>query len=310
MDMTNTIGRTERTRKPWLHRIEPYLFVLPALVILGIFQYTPMVGLQIAFKDFIAPLGFFGSPWVGLKHFERFVSSPFFSRVMVNTIRVTFVTLIASFPWPIIFALGLNELDRPGLKKAYQTITWAPHFVSVVVVVSMIFLFTSPTTGLINFALRAIGMEPVQFMMEPRWFLPLYVVSNVWQHLGWASIIYLATLSTVSPELHEAAIIDGATRFQRVLRINFPHLVPIIVIQLILQSGRILNVGFEKVFLMQTALNQNASEVLSTYTYRAGILGGQFSFATAVGLMRASISLALIIVVNRIARSVGETSLW
>lgn len=302
-------GKPSARRPIWYH-IEPYAFILPALIVLVVFRYVPMAGLQIAFRDFIAPMGFFGSPWVGMKHFERFVTSPFFSRVMLNTVRVTFVTLLVSFPWPVLFALGLNELDRPRLKKAYQTITWAPHFVSVVVVVSMIFLFTSPTTGLVNFAIRLLGGEAVQFMMQPGWFLPLYVISNIWQHLGWASIIYLATLSTVSPELHEAAVIDGATRFQRVVRINVPHLVPIIVIQLILQSGQILNVGFEKVFLMQTALNQTASEVLSTYTYRAGILGGQFSFATAVGLMRAAISLMLIIIVNRIARSVGETSLW
>lgn len=289
---------------------EPFLFVIPGIVILIVFQYIPMVGLQIAFRDFIAPLGFFRSPWVGLRHFRRFVSSPLFSRVMLNTIRVTFFTLVISFPWPIIFALGLNELNSARLKKIYQTITWAPHFVSIVVVVSMIFLFTSPTVGLFNFVLRRFGLEPVQFMAEPKWFLPLYIGSGIWQHLGWGSVIYLATLSTISPELHEAARIDGATRLQRVVRINLPHLIPIIVIQLILQSGQMLNVGFEKVFLMQTALNQNASEVLSTYTYRAGILGGQFSFATSVGLLRSTISLALILTVNRIARSVGETSLW
>jgi putative aldouronate transport system permease protein len=301
---------TDFNKERFRYLLQPYLFVLPALIILIIFRYIPMVGLQIAFKDFIAPKGFFGSPWVGLKHYIRFYNSPTSGRVIMNTVKVTFLGLLFGFPWPIIMALGLNEVDSLRAKKLIQTITWAPHFVSIVVIVGMIFLFTSPTTGLINLARNAFGLDPIHFMVVPSWFLPLYIISGIWQHLGWGTIIYLATLTSVSPELHESAIIDGATRFQRVIKINLPFLLPIIVIQLILQSGQMLNVGFEKVFLMQTPLNQNASEVLSTYTYRAGILGGQFSFATAVGLFRSIFSLILIMAVNRIAKAINETSLW
>jgi putative aldouronate transport system permease protein len=292
------------------HTLEPILFVLPGLAVLLIFNYVPMIGVQIAFRDYLAPLGFFGSPWVGFKHFTIFFASPVFAQVIFNTLRITFLGLIVGFPWPIIFALGLNELDYLKLKRIYQTISWAPHFVSVVVVVGMIFLFTSPSSGLINHALRFIGKEPVHFMIEAAWFVPLYILSGIWQGVGWGTVIYLATLSTVSPELHEAAIVDGATRFQRVIRINFPALVPIMVIQLILQSGQMLRVGFEKVFLMQTPLNRQAAEVLSTYVYRVGIGGGRFSFATAIGFFVSLIGLAMILAVNSIARKVGETRLW
>jgi putative aldouronate transport system permease protein len=315
-DLTKLARGTESALKPrpsrsnFLHTLQPIIFVLPGLAVLIIFSYVPMVGLQIAFRDYLAPLGFFRSPWVGLKHFTAFFESPMAMRVIGNTLRLRFFGLLFGFPWAVIFALGLNEVDNTAVKRTYQTISWAPHFVSVVVVVSMIFLFTSPSSGLINHALRFLGSDPVHFMVEPRWFLPLYIVSGIWQSLGFGTVIYLATLSTVSPELHEAAIVDGATRFQRVVRINLPALVPIIVIQLILQSGQMLRVGFEKVFLMQTALNQSASEVLSTYVYRQGLLGGRFSFATAVGLLTSVIGLLMILAVNRIASRLGETALW
>lgn len=300
-----------KSRRVRIHyALEPYLFCLPALLILAIFEYYPMYGLQIAFRDYIATQGFFGSEWVGLEHISRFFSSPFFSRVVLNTLRVTFLGLIIGFPWPIVFALAINEIDHRRFKRIYQTVSWAPHFVSIVVVVSMIFIFTSPRTGLVNVVLNALGIETIHFMAEPGWFVPLYIISNIWQHLGWGTVVYLAVLSQVSPALHESAIIDGATRFQRVIRINLPHLTPIIVVQIILAAGRMLQVGFEKVFLMQTPLNINASEVLSTYTYRAGILGGQFSYATGVGLLRSVVSLALIVTVNAIAKRVRSTSLW
>jgi putative aldouronate transport system permease protein len=293
-----------------MHTLEPILFVLPGMAVLMIFNYIPMIGLQIAFRDYLAPLGFFRSPWVGLKHFTIFFSSPVFVQVILNTLRITFLGLIFGFPWAIIFALGLNELDSMRLKRIYQTISWAPHFVSVVVVAGIIFLFTSPSTGLVNHALRFFGREPVHFMIQPGWFVPLYILSGIWQGLGWGTVIYLATLSTVSPELHEAAIVDGATRFQRVVKINLPALVPIMVIQLILQSGQMLRVGFEKVFLLQTALNREVSEVLSTYVYRMGIGGGRFSYATAIGFFVSLVGLVMILTVNWIARRVGETRLW
>ncbi len=289
---------------------QPWLFVLPAVAVTFVFHYVPLTGLQIAFKDFLAPLGIWGSPWIGVDHFERFLFGPNFGRVILNTISVSFGTLAISWPWPIIFALSLNEVRSKRLKGFVQTISYAPHFVSVVVVVGMVFLFTSPSTGVINTFIEAFGGEAVNFMVEPGWFLPIYIISENWQHLGWGSIIYLAVLTQIDPSLYEAATIDGATRLQKIWHVNLPHLVPIIVIQLILQSGRLLQVGFEKVYLMQTPLNQAASEVISTYVYRTGILQAQFAFATAVGLFRAVISLVLIMVVNRIARKLSDTSLW
>jgi putative aldouronate transport system permease protein len=298
------------SRRSLMHRVEPYLFVVPALLIIAVFHYYPMIGLQLAFKDYVAPLGIWGSPWVGLKHILRFFSSPVFIRVITNTVAVSFGTLLVMAPLTLFFALGLNEIGNRKYKGLLQTITYAPHFVSIVVIVGMIFLFTSPTAGVVNTAIKELGGKPVHFMVEPGWFLPLYIISQAWQHLGWGAIIYLAGLSRIDPELHEAAIIDGATRVQRIMRINLPYILPIFVIQLIIQSGRMLQVGFEKVFLMQTALNQSAAEVLSTYTYKTGIQGGQFSYATSIGLVRAVVSLLLIIAVNRIAKRLGETSLW
>ena len=298
------------SQRSLLYRVEPYLFVVPALLVLLVFQYYPMVGLQLAFKDYIAPLGIWGSPWVGFEHILRFLNSPVFVRVVANTIAISFGTLLVMAPLTLFFALGLNEIGNRKYKGLLQTITYAPHFVSIVVIVGMIFLFTSPTAGVVNTAIKELGGKPIHFMVEPGWFLPLYIISQAWQYLGWGSIIYLAGLSRIDPELHEAAIIDGATRVQRIIRINLPFILPIFVIQLIIQSGRMLQVGFEKVFLMQTALNQSAAEVLSTYTYKTGIQGGQFSYATSIGLVRAVVSLLLIITVNRIAKRLGDTSLW
>ena len=307
---TQTVHERGSGRDRSWYRIQPYLFIAPAVVLTLVFHYYPLVGLQIAFKDFIAPLGIWGSPWVGLKHFIRFVSGPNFTLVLWNTISINLFTLVFSMPWPILLALSMNELRSHKLRAVVQTISYAPHFVSIVVIVGMIFLFTSPTSGLVNTVIKEVGGKPVHFMVEPGWFLPLYIISQAWQHLGWGAIIYLAGLSRIDPELHESAIIDGATRVQRIIRINLPYILPIFVIQLIIQSGRMLQVGFEKVFLMQTALNQSAAEVLSTYTYKTGIQGGQFSYATSIGLVRAVVSLLLILIVNRIAKRLGETSLW
>lgn len=301
---------TVRQGRSLMYRIEPYLFILPAVLIVLVVKYYPMAFLQIAFRDYLPFLGPWRSPWVGIEHFARFVTSPQFERIVGNTIRVTFFTLMFGFPWPIAFALALNEESLKGVRNVCQTISYAPHFISIVVVVGMIVIFTSPTIGFINTVVETLGGETIHFMMEPGWFLPLYIISHVWQHLGWGAIIYLATLTTVPAELYEAATIDGATRMQKVARINLPFLLPIIVIQLILNAGRMLDVGFEKVFLMQTDLNRSASQVLSTYTYTIGIRGGQFSYASAIGLLRSLVSLALLVSVNRIARRFSETSLW
>lgn len=269
-----------------------------------------MYGVQIAFKDFIATKGIWGSPWVGFKHFERFFDSYFFWRLIGNTLGISLYELAVGFPIPILLALMINEVRLKGYRKFVQTVTYAPHFLSTVVIVGMLLMFLSPTSGLVNLAIQAFGGEPISFMTEPGWFKTIYVFSGVWQQMGWSSIIYLAALAGIDPQLHEAAKVDGATRLQRIWHVNLPGIRPTIVILLILNFGSLMGVGFEKVFLMQNSLNMEGSDVISTYVYRSGILGAQYSFSAAVGLFNSVVNFILLITVNRIARKVNQVSLW
>lgn len=269
-----------------------------------------MYGIQIAFKDFIATHGIWGSPWVGFEHFRRFFNSFQFKAVLINTIALSFYTLFFGFWPPILLALMLNQVGNEKFKRFVQTVTYAPHFISVVVVVSMLFAFLALRNGLVNIAIRALGGEAIDFMGSARWFRTIYVLSDIWQNMGWSSIIYIAALSGISPELHEAAIIDGANRIQRIWHIEIPGILPTIIILLILRSGSIMNVGFQKVFLMQTPLNMSVSQVISTYVYQIGLINADFSFATAVDLFNSVINFAIIITVNAISRRLSETSLW
>ncbi|MCG7409018.1 ABC transporter permease subunit [Paenibacillus sp. ACRRX] len=303
-------SRSELTRRAFTKNWQLYLLILPVVVYYIVFHYLPMYGIQIAFKDFIANKGIWDSPWVGFKHFERFFNSFYFERLLSNTILISLYTLALSFPIPIILALMLNEVKAEGFKKLVQTITYAPHFLSVVVIVGMLFIFLNPSTGIINHMIVAFGGEPITFMTSPAWFKTLYVLSDVWQTMGWSSIIYLASLSGVDQQLHEAATIDGASKLQRIWHINLPTIAPTIVILLILNLGSVMSVGFEKVFLMQNSLNMSSSDIISTYVYRTGILDAQYSFSAAVGLFNAVVNFALLILVNYIARRVNETSLW
>jgi putative aldouronate transport system permease protein len=287
-----------------------YLLVIPAIVYYIIFYYWPMYGVQIAFRNFIPTLGITHSPWVGLLHFRKFFSSFFFSKLLMNTIGLSLYSLIAGFPVPIILSLMINEIKSRNLNKLFQMGTYAPHFISTVVLVSMMILFTSPQTGIINTLLGGIGVDPINFMAEPKWFKTIYVLSGIWQNAGWNSIIYIAALSNIDIQLYEAAKIDGATAWQCIKHINIPGILPTIVILFILNSGQIMNVGFEKVFLMQNSLNMSASDVISTYVYRIGLIGGQFSFSSAVGLFNSVINFILLIFVNRVANRINETSLW
>ncbi|UVI33675.1 ABC transporter permease [Paenibacillus spongiae] len=293
-------------RKNW----DLYLLIVPVIAYYIIFHYIPMYGLQIAFKDFIATKGITGSPWVGLKHFERFFDSYYFWRLIKNTLGIGLYELAVGFPIPILLALMINEIRSERFKKTVQTVTYAPHFLSVVVLVGMLMMFLSPQHGIVNLIIRLFGGEPVSFMTEPGWFKTLYVFSGVWQQMGWSSIIYLAALTGIDPQLHEAAKVDGASRLQRIWHINIPGIAPTIVILLILNIGSILGVGFEKVFLMQNSLNMESSDVISTYVYRSGIVGAQYSFSAAVGLFNAVINFGMLVIVNYIARKVGQTSLW
>lgn len=286
------------------------MLFFPVIVYFVVFQYFPMYGVQIAFKDFIATKGIWGSSWVGFKHFERFFESFYFWRLIKNTLGIGLYELAVGFPVPIVLALMINEIRSKFFKRFVQTVTYAPHFLSTVVIVGLILIFLSPATGMINQLLGLFGIGPISFMTEPGWFKSIYVLSGVWQHMGWSSIIYLAALTGIDPQLHEAARVDGASRLQRIWHINLPGIMPTIVILLILNVGSVLGVGFEKVFLMQNSLNMSASDVISTHVYRSGILGAQYSFSAAVGLFNAVVNFIMLIVVNRIARKVSETSLW
>ncbi|MCJ8009822.1 ABC transporter permease [Lederbergia wuyishanensis] len=298
-------GVKKNVRKNW----QLYLFLIPCLIYFIIFHYIPMYGVQIAFKDFYADLGFFNSPWVGFEHFERFFNSYYFWRILKNTIILNVYSLLL-FPLPIIFALMLNELKDGVFKRWSQTLTYAPHFISVVVVVGMLVAFLDPTTGIINLTIVKLGGEPIQFLTNKDWFRHLYVWSGQWQSLGWGTIIYLAALSGVNPELHESATVDGATRFQRILFINIPSIAPTIIVLFILNIGSFMAIGFEKVLLMQNSLNSETSDIIQTYVYQSGLLEGQYSFAAAIGLFESAINIVLLITVNNIARKVSENSLW
>lgn len=308
-----TLQTNKRSNKQTLKKIlkdwQLYLFLLPAFVYFLIFHYYPMYGVQIAFKDYIAAKGIWGSEWIGFDHFERFFNSYYFWRLMKNTLIIN-VYQLALFPISIIVALSMNELRHGSFKKIVQTVTYAPHFISVVIMAGMIIAFLNPATGMINIFIQAFGGEPIAFMTEPGWFKTIFVFSGEWQNLGWGAIIFLAALAGINPELHEAATVDGATRLRRIWHINLPGILPTIVILFILNMGNFMAIGFEKIYLLQNPLNMEASDVIQTYVYRSGLLEGQFSFSAAVGLFNSLINLFLLVTVNQIARKLNETSLW
>lgn len=286
-----------------------YLLIFPVIAYYAVFHYVPLYGLQIAFKDFIPSLGIWDSPWVGLKHFERFFDSYYFERLIVNTVLIGALTLLFAFPIPIFLALMLNEVQNLRYKKFVQTVLYAPHFLSTVVIVGMLLLFVKPD-GVVNQIIMLFGGSPVDFISEPGWFKPLYIISDVWQTMGWSSIIFIAALAAVDPAQHEAASMDGASRLQRIFYINIPAIMPTIIILFILNAGSVMAVGFEKAFLMQNPLNLSSSDVISTFVYRSGILDAQYSFSAAVGLFNSIINFVLLLMVNRIAKRMSETSLW
>ncbi|GGH71161.1 sugar ABC transporter permease [Paenibacillus silvae] len=293
-------------KKHW----ELYLLVLPPVLYLLVFKYIPMVGVQIAFKDFSVVKGIWGSPWVGFKHFEAFFESPNFWLLIKNTIGISFYSLLAGFPIPILLALALNEIRTGYFKKTVQMVTYAPHFISTVVMVSIIILMLSPHVGVVDKLFSMLGFPMTNFMGIPEYFKSIYVWSGVWQGMGYSSIIYIAALAGVDPSLYEAAKMDGASRLRKIWHIDLPTLVPVTVIMLILSLGSIMGVGFEKIYLMQNPLNTSASEVISTYVYKVGLIGANFSFSSAVGLFNSVINLILLIIVNSISRKVSENSLW
>ncbi len=286
-----------------------YLLVLPALIWYVLFAYVPMYGVQIAFKDYSGALGILGSPWVGIKHFKSFFRSYYAWTLIKNTVVLSLYSMAAGFPIPIILSLMLNEVKSPGRKKFAQTVLYAPHFISIVVLVGMLNLFFS-AKGPMDTLRMAMGLESVNYLTSPGAFRHLYVWSGVWQEAGWGCVIYLAALSGVDPGLHEAAMIDGASRFQRIWHINLPCLLPTATILLIMNAGSVLSVGFDKAFLMQNDLNMKTSNVISTYIYNRGLVKQDYSFSTAVGLMNNLINFFMVLLVNKIATALSDTSLF
>lgn len=299
-----------RALKRVIIRYDLYFMLLLPMAFYVIFQYLPMYGLQIAFKDFNPAKGIMGSAWVGLEHFDRFFSSYYFNRLIWNTISISVLSLVVAFPIPIMLALLINEMQNERYKKLLQNVTYMPHFISVVVIVGMLHLYLNPNGGLVNVILNALGFDTVIFMERAEWFKPIFIGSNIWQNMGWQSIIYIAALSGVNPQMYEAAKIDGATRMQRILHVSLPGILPVIVILLILDIGHFMNVGFEKILLMQNSLNMESSDVIATFIYRNGILNADYSYSAAIGFFNSIINFVLLVLINSYARRKAETSLW
>lgn len=287
-----------------------YILLLPALLYIILFHYKPMYGVLIAFKNFSLKKGILQSPWCGLENFRQLFSSFWFPIILKNTIGISLLSLLICFPMPIIVALMLNELKNGKSKKIIQTVSYAPHFISTVVICGMLILFLSPSSGIINKLIEPFCKEPVYFLRDAQYFKGVFVLSDLWQGLGWGTIIYTAALAGVDKSLLEAAEMDGASRFQKILYINLPVLIPTILVLFILQCGSILSVGYEKVFLLQTDTNLRASEVISTYVYKVGLQDNNFSFSTAADLFNSVVNASILIIVNTITNRINKNGLW
>lgn len=287
-----------------------YLILLVPIIYLIIFKYVPMAGNVLAFRKFKVGASMFGVKWVGFRYFNLFIKDAYFWQVFTNTLSLSLLNLLFGFPIPIILALLLNEVHNKAGKRIVQTLTYLPKFLSTVVVVSMLQTLLSPSTGAINSILTSLGMKSIYFLNETSWFRPVYIISDIWQFMGWNSILYLTALTSIDPQLYEAAAIDGAGRWKQTLFVTLPGILPTIVITLILSTGSVLSVGFEKVLLLYTSNTMEVADVISTYTYRMGIVNSQYSYTTAVGLFQGVINLIIITMVNKISRKATETSLW
>lgn len=302
-------GLPELARKEWRRNWQLYVIILLPLVYLVVFHFTPMAGAVLAFKDFNIKAGIFGSDWAGLKYFRQFFNSPQFKTLITNTLALSFSQLVFGFPMPILLALALNEVSSLRFKKTVQLVTYAPYFISTVVLVSLVYQFLDPRSGFISQALQQVGITGNLLGMSGA-FRPVYVLSGIWQITGYNAILYIAALSSVDPSLYEAATVDGASRLQRIIHVDLPCIMPTIIVLLILESGKVMNIGFEKVFLMQNDMNLIKSEIISTYVYKIGLVNAQYSFSAAVGLFNSVVNAALVITVNRIAKRFGEVGLW
>lgn len=287
-----------------------YVYLLPAVLIVFLFHYLPMYGVQIAFRDFRPAKGITGSAWVGFKHFQRFFSSYQFGALIRNTLGLSMLSLVLAFPFPIIMALMFTQLRNKRLQRVAQSITYVPHFISTVVMASIIIIFLSPNNGLYGHVVRLFGGTPENPLANAAAFRPIYVLTDIWQHSGWDSIIYISALSSIDPQLYDAAMVDGANRWQRILHVDIPGIVPTIVILLILRAGSLMSVGFEKVFLLQNSLNITTSEVISTYVYKIGLEKAQYSYSAAIDVFNIAVNFVMLLFVNTVAKRISDTSLW
>ena len=298
-----------RLKKDFIRYRYIYLMLLPVVIYYAVFCYGPMSKIVIAFQNFKPALGISGSKWVGMKYFIDFFTGPYAWRLIRNTLLLNILQIILAFPVPIILALLINEIQCRPYKKLVQTVSYMPHFISLVVMCSLLLTF-SRSDGIFNAFLALFGVERSNLMANAKLFRPMYVLSGIWQEAGWGSIIYLATLSTIDPGLYEAATIDGASRFQRMLYVSFPGLVPIIIVQLIMRVGNILTMGFEKVFLLYNPLTYDTADIISTYIYRQGLELTNYSYGTAVGLFNSAVNLLILVLANHLSRKATGESLW
>lgn len=287
-----------------------YLLMIPAMIIFICFTYLPMYGIVIAFKNFKPARGILGSEWAGLKYFKKYFSSYMFSNTIRNTLVISIYTILVTFPLPILIALMCNQMYAKRFKKFFQVSTYLPHFISTVVMCGMIVLFLSPSSGVIPKLLGYIGVQTGDLMGKASAFSSIYVWTEAWQHVGWDSIMYIAALSAVDPQLYEAAVVDGANKWQKMRSIDIPLLMPTAVVLFILRAGSVMSVGFEKVYLLQNDLNISASEIISTYVYKMGLKSNQYSYSAAIGLFNNVVNFILLLSVNFIAGKMGDTSLF
>lgn len=287
-----------------------YVLLLPGLIYFLVFKYAPMYGISIAFKDFSPFRGIHGSEWVGVKHFVRLFESPDFWNVLRNTLIISLYKLIFGFPAPIILALLLNELRKMMFKRTIQTIVYLPHFISWVIVGSIAYVILSPSAGVVNYLIELFGGEPIFFLANRKWFRPILVMTEIWKNSGWGTIVYLAAITSISPEIYESAIVDGANRWQQALHITLPSIRSVIVVLLILRVGRILDVGFQQILVLYNPAVYDIADVFGTFVYRVGLTQAQYSFATAVGLFKGVVGLVMVITTNKIAKWFGQSGIW
>ncbi len=289
---------------------ELYFMLLIPIIWYVLFLYTPMYGILIAFKDYRPAKGIWGSEWIGFEHFARFFSGFYFNRIVGNTLVINFLSLLFGFPFPIFFALLLGELRSTRFRKILQNVAYIPHFLSAVIIVSIMQLIFNPNTGVYNMIREFLGLSTTNYFASVSAFKPMYIISGIWQNMGWDAILYIAALAGIDPTLYEAAAIDGAGRLQKIWHISLPGISSTITIMLLLRCGQIMNIGYEKVLLMQNSLNQASSDVISTYVYRVGILEGNFDYSTAISLFNSVCNIILLVIANFIAKRVNNTSLW